>query len=58
MVSCPATPQTFQLINARTLALMKPNAYLINIARGSVVNTEDLYKVSFIGLNHRHNYGR
>ena len=31
------------IINARTLALMKPTAYLVNTARGGVVNEPDLY---------------
>lgn len=34
----PATPQTHHLINAETLRQMKPTAYLINTARGSVVD--------------------
>ncbi len=34
---CPLTPQTRGLINADTLRLMKPAAYLINTARGPVV---------------------
>lgn len=34
----PATPQTHHLIDARTLALMKPSAYLINTARGELVD--------------------
>jgi D-3-phosphoglycerate dehydrogenase len=34
---CPLTPRTRGLINARTLALMKPTAYLINTARGPLV---------------------
>ena len=39
---CPASPQTHHLINAQTLALMKPTAHLINTARGDVVNESDL----------------
>jgi phosphoglycerate dehydrogenase-like enzyme len=34
----PSIPATKQIINARTLALMKPTAYLINTARGQVVD--------------------
>ncbi len=35
---CPATPETRHLIDARRLALMKPTAFLINTARGDVVD--------------------
>jgi len=38
----PLTPETKHLINAKTLAKMKPTAYLINTSRGGVVNQEDL----------------
>jgi glyoxylate reductase len=37
-VNCPHTPATFHLINARRLALMKPDAYIINTARGEVID--------------------
>ena len=39
---CPLTPQNEQLINAKTLALMKPNACLINTGRGGLINEADL----------------
>lgn len=38
----PSLPQTHHLITARLLSLMKPTAYLINTARGEVVDTEAL----------------
>jgi glyoxylate reductase len=34
---CPLTPETRHLLDARRLALMKPTAYLINTARGPIV---------------------
>ena len=37
-LTCPLTPQTEGLINAQALALMKPSAFLINVARGKVVD--------------------
>ncbi len=37
-LTCPLTPQTEGLINAQALARMKPSAYLINVARGKVVD--------------------
>ena len=38
----PATAETRGLIGARLLARAKPNAHLINVARGSVVDQEAL----------------
>ena len=35
---CPATPETRHLMNSVRLAKMKPSAYLINTARGDVVD--------------------
>jgi glycerate dehydrogenase len=39
---CPLTPRTVNLIGARELALMKPDAVLINTARGALVDAEAL----------------
>lgn len=35
---CPLTASTKHLINAATLKIMKPTAYLINTARGAIVD--------------------
>jgi phosphoglycerate dehydrogenase-like enzyme len=37
-LTCPLTPATENLIDAKALAAMKPSAYLVNVARGKVVN--------------------
>lgn len=39
---CPHTPETQNIINKNTLALMKSSAMLINTARGGVINNSDL----------------
>ena len=41
----PLTPETRNLVNAGTLTLMKPTAYLVNTSRGEVVNEADLFAV-------------
>jgi phosphoglycerate dehydrogenase-like enzyme len=38
VVTCPLTPETRHLLDARRLALMRPTAYLVNIARGPIVD--------------------
>jgi phosphoglycerate dehydrogenase-like enzyme len=38
----PLTPETEHIIDARALAAMKPGAYLINVARGGLVDEEAL----------------
>ena len=39
---CPLTPSTHQLMNSRTLGVMKPSAILINTGRGPLVNEQDV----------------
>lgn len=39
---CPLTGSTKHLINKRTIAMMKPDVYLINTSRGALIDTDDL----------------
>jgi len=45
MIACPLTDETRHLINAENLALMKPTAYFINVARGPIVDQSALIEV-------------
>lgn len=47
---CPLLPETKHLINAQTLALMKPGAILVNTSRGPVVDTTAL--LDALNANH------
>jgi len=42
-VHCPKTPETVGMFNAARLKRMKPTAYLINTARGGIVEEKALY---------------
>ncbi len=44
-VNCPHTPATYHLLNARRLALLKPSAYLVNTARGEIVDENALTRM-------------
>ncbi|RWD25428.1 D-glycerate dehydrogenase [Mesorhizobium sp.] len=44
-VNCPSTPATFHLLSARRLALMQPSAYIVNTARGDIIDEESLIKL-------------
>lgn len=41
-MTCPLTDETHKLVNADTLALMKPTAILINTARGQLIDEDAL----------------
>ncbi|MDI1286875.1 MAG: hydroxyacid dehydrogenase [Reyranella sp.] len=42
-VHCPKAPETIDMFNTQTLALMKPDAFLVNTARGGIINEDALY---------------
>lgn len=44
-VNCPSTPATFHLLSARRLALMQPTAYVVNTARGDIIDEDALVKM-------------
>lgn len=48
-IHCPHTPATFHLLSERRLKLMKPSAYLINTARGEIVDEEALIRMLSAG---------
>jgi glycerate dehydrogenase len=41
-LNCPQTPENTGFVNSRLLGCMKPEAFLINVARGGLVNEDDL----------------
>lgn len=44
-VNCPHTPATYHLLSARRLKLLKPTAYLVNTARGEVIDENELARL-------------
>lgn len=44
VVTVPLTPQTRGMIGERELRLMKPTAYLVNVARAAIIQEEPLYR--------------
>ena len=56
-IHCPHTPATYHLLSARRLNLLKPQAYIVNTARGEVIDEDALSdlidegKISGAGLD-------
>ena len=44
-VNCPHTPATYHLLSARRLKLLKPTAYIVNTARGEIVDENALIRM-------------
>jgi glyoxylate reductase len=44
-VNCPHTPATYHLLSARRLKLMRPEAYIVNTARGEVIDENALIRL-------------
>jgi glyoxylate reductase len=44
-VHCPSTPATFHLLSARRLELMQPRSYVVNTARGDIVDEDALIRL-------------
>ena len=44
-VNCPHTPATYHLLSARRLKLIRPQAYIVNTARGEVIDENALARL-------------
>ncbi len=44
-VNCPHTPATFHLLSARRLKLLQPHAYVVNTARGEIIDENALARM-------------
>lgn len=42
VIAAPLTKETYRMFDKHAFALMKPSAWLINVARGALVDTDDL----------------
>jgi glyoxylate reductase len=49
-VNCPHTPATYHLLSARRLKLLKPTAYIVNTARGEVIDENELARMIEAGV--------
>ena len=44
-INCPHTPATYHLLSARRLKLLQPHAYIVNTARGEIVDENALTRM-------------
>ena len=44
-VNCPHTPATYHLLSARRLKLIRPEAYIVNTARGEIIDENALTRM-------------
>ena len=44
-INCPHTPATYHLLSARRLKQLKPSAYIVNTARGEVIDENELIRM-------------
>ncbi|CAL8974156.1 Glycerate dehydrogenase [Rhodoplanes serenus] len=44
-VNCPHTPATYHLLSARRLKLLQPGAYIVNTARGEIIDENALARM-------------
>ena len=47
---CPLTHENTEMLNSRTLVLMKKDSIVVNTARGKLINPNDLYESLISGL--------
>lgn len=50
VLAAPATPETRHMINDHTLALLRPHSWIVNVARGSLIDQAALYRALTAGL--------
>jgi glyoxylate reductase len=48
-INCPHTPATYHLLSARRLKLLRPEAYIVNTARGEVIDENALIRMIAAG---------
>ena len=52
-VNCPHTPATYHLLSARRLKVIRPEAYIVNTARGEVIDENALARLIEVGRDRR-----